>query len=192
MMKEPRMGQQSSETQDHQKQKAAIDHTFISQLTTYLEMEDELTPEQLKEREQQRKRVDQAIAKIPRLDFPNEHDKESLDRFFTTEVLNERVIFCPKIAIDTLDHWESFGNEPGYIIILGMNYEGERCLADKLFLEGSSLNKVEGIPVPGIASFTAGFPRDKFIYVLASQHHNPEVLKYLNNKIKRSKALPSN
>ena len=162
---------------------AVPDTDFVSRFLGYAEDEDKMTPEERAQQEAEMEDVDEKIAAMPMLNFPKSEDKAALDAFFTDDVIRERVLFCPRVAVDETDSWGVYGDEPGFIVVLGMVYKGTKTLADQLWLQGRSLHAAEGIPILAINSTNEGFPRDKFRYISCSFSRNRAIYNYLAERI---------
>ena len=69
----------------------------------------------------------------------NEPSEEVLREFFTSEVMTQRLFYCPSINRDLTDDWGIFGYEPGFIFLCGSRYEGAKTIADENFLRRTNM-----------------------------------------------------
>lgn len=109
-----------------------------------------------------------------------EPSEEVLREFFTPENI-QRLIYCPQINNDELDGWGMFGYAPGYIFVIGREYEGERSLNDRAMLSGSSFKNVKtktGKEVLTISHYDY-FPQMKFSKQLITMARAPKTFFFL-------------
>lgn len=118
--------------------------------------------------------------------------EEELRKFFTKDVIEERLIFCLKINRDLIDGWGMFGYEPGFIFICKRAAKRVSCLADIAWLQGRTLTKAEecNYNIALLPHFDY-FPQASFIYQLVTASRTPKTFDFLKSLFKRLAKLES-
>lgn len=114
-------------------------------------------------------------------DLEKEPTEEEMKKFFTPEVISQRMIFCPEINVDSTDDWGIFGYEPGFIFIQGAQNKGIHCLNDLAWAKGTSL-KMAGASI-FILSHYDFFPRNKFSNVLITSSRHKKIYDFLKEEL---------
>lgn len=112
--------------------------------------------------------------------------KKELKKFFTKDVIEGRLIFCPKINLDLTDSVGWFGCEPGFIFICKRTAKRVGSLADMTFLQGRTLTKAEGCNYNiALLPHFDYFPNTSFTYQLITASRTPKTFNFLKNLFKR-------
>lgn len=131
--------------------------------------------------------------KMPLLELSKSEDmltEEALENFFKKEVIEDRLIFCPKINSDLTDGWGMFGYLPGFIFIKKMNYTGSRCINDAIWLQGLTprltfAEASESCPYEiAMLDHFDYFPRSKYSYSIITQKENERIFAFLKKKFR--------
>ena len=77
--------------------------SLVAELLEYIRQQHAMTPEERVTSEKNRQAEDERFAQTPNLELPAARDEKTLDKFFTPEVLRERVAFWPALPYDLLD-----------------------------------------------------------------------------------------
>ncbi|MBP9864415.1 hypothetical protein KBC54_03130 [Patescibacteria group bacterium] len=140
------------------------------------------------ERTRRREEVKGRLRQLPNLPLPKERDTATLNSFFTHEVLGERVLICPQINVDLLDHWEIYGHEPGFIYIVGLKPEWERpsTMSEESWVQGTLVGMHPGLVCGSISAY-AHFPVRMLDYELLTHSRDCPAFEHLLGRVR----LPS-
>ena len=119
-----------------------------------------------------------------------EPTEETLDTFFKDHPeATDRLLYCPEVNVDELDSWGMFGYEPGYIFIVSRIYEGNKNLADKVFLPtamGNPLETPSGITIMQYPHYDF-FPVHKYRTQILKESDTPRTYAYINRMLNTPK-----
>ncbi len=135
------------------------------------------------EPERRRAQTDQT-RRLSQLPFPKDASERSLAQFFTPEVVLERVIACPKIPVDLTDEMSMFGDEPGFVYLMGLAPRRTAHIEplEVDWLQGNTRLHRPGFPCTFVPSYEA-FPHEMFDHTLCTPNRNPEAFRLLCTRI---------
>lgn len=118
----------------------------------------------------ERKEEDDRLGSIPHLSLPKKRDATSIALFFSDRVIDERLLFCPRIDRDS-----------GFIF-LHRSRRGVYCHADIKWLDGTSVRYVPGASIALLPTIFL-LPQWKLTYTLITDTREPAMAAFLRKRI---------